>query len=569
MKSVIVLCCSILAAVLSFAQTPVISVDPQSLEQGLYTGDTSARVLTISNLGTGELSCQVTVEPTSPTGSPNNAVQLDGTNDYIYVYNDQSLQLSAQLTIEAWINFEEGGSGQPRLLFKGSQATNYDVFFDSTLATKRIGMMLDPVGTIISETVLTSGTWYHVAFTYDGTAMKLYINGQLDKSQPASGSITTSNYNLYIGKKYPTSAHYYKGMLDEVRIWNIPRSQTEIQHTMNHELSGQETGLVASWSFNESSGNYAIDATNYGNNGTLINGTQRVYSSAPIINWLDGDPASMTVEAGESFTLMAIFNAIGLDGGSYSGQVTIHSNDPENPQLVVPVELVVTPTANINLSVTRLDFGEVYVGASESLSFVVSNSGNDTLRVTSMTCPNADYDISPLTISIPPGGSDTIEVNYTPSTPEADDAVLTILSNDFISPSVTLQMTGTGVAPPVISVTPDSLSAVLYSGKSSTQIFTISNTGVSDLVWEINLQNIGFPPVTFTKENYADWTNPANQDRITPDVYITRANTQGIFNVKTESGYNASTSPQNTEWAYGYTKDLDPEDYQVWRVRSI
>ena len=51
----------------------------------------------------------------------------------------------------------------------------------------------------------------------------------------------------------------------------------------------------------------------------------------------------------------------------------------------------------------------------------------------------------------------------------------------------------------------------------------------------------------------ADWTMEANQDRITDNVWLTRANTRGIFNIKTESNYTDNMSPADTEWAFGTT----------------
>ena len=58
--------------------------------------------------------------------------------------------------------------------------------------------------------------------------------------------------------------------------------------------------------------------------------------------------------------------------------------------------------------------------------------------------------------------------------------------------------------------------------------------------------------VDFTKTDYADWNDPANQDCITANVCITRQDSQGIYNAVTESGFDATnyTSPADTEWAY-------------------
>lgn len=76
------------------------------------------------------------------------------------------------------------------------------------------------------------------------------------------------------------------------------------------------------------------------------------------------------------------------------------------------------------------------------------------------------------------------------------------------------------------------------------------------------------PITTFTKPNNADWNLQVNQDRITPNVWITRMNTQGIFNIKTESGYDkiGNTSPDDTEWAFGTTSNLGSLTFNTWHA---
>ena len=137
-----------------------------------------------------------------------------------------------------------------------------------------------PVSTISS----TSGTvplnqWTHVAATMDGTprTVKLYINGVL------AGTHTMDDYFGY-GSGWPATAYpnnnpliiggndnYFEGNIDEVRVWNVVRSQTQIQNNMNQELSspGSQTGLVGYWSFNETSGPYAMDSSTNSNTGLL------------------------------------------------------------------------------------------------------------------------------------------------------------------------------------------------------------------------------------------------------------------------------------------------------------
>ncbi len=74
------------------------------------------------------------------------------------------------------------------------------------------------------------------------------------------------------------------------------------------------------------------------------------------------------------------------------------------------------------------------------------------------------------------------------------------------------------------------------------------------------------PPLTFSKPARSDWTLPQNQDRITPLVWLTRANTQGIFNIAIEPSYTTVSSPLGTEWAYGTTADFASLIYKNWEA---
>ena len=80
--------------------------------------------------------------------------------------------------------------------------------------------------------------------------------------------------------------------------------------------------------------------------------------------------------------------------------------------------------------------------------------------------------------------------------------------------------------------------------------------------------------VTFTKEDNADYTLEENQDRITDNVWITRAEQKPLFNIAAEASYdsaprlyiNAVGSPENTEWVFGRTQDVSLDSYQPWQA---
>lgn len=74
--------------------------------------------------------------------------------------------------------------------------------------------------------------------------------------------------------------------------------------------------------------------------------------------------------------------------------------------------------------------------------------------------------------------------------------------------------------------------------------------------------------LSFSKPAFADWTQPGNQDRITDVVWLTRADTRGIFNIQSEIAYGAS-SPAGTEWATGNAVDHASLSFLPWRDWAI
>ncbi|MBV6500151.1 MAG: hypothetical protein CJBNEKGG_02620 [Prosthecobacter sp.] len=72
------------------------------------------------------------------------------------------------------------------------------------------------------------------------------------------------------------------------------------------------------------------------------------------------------------------------------------------------------------------------------------------------------------------------------------------------------------------------------------------------------------PPITFAKLPYSDWTQEANQDRLSPNTWLTRASTQGLFNIAQQNSYVQHTSPSNTEWAAGTTANLTNLRFSSW-----
>ena len=144
----------------------------------------------------------------------------------------------------------------------------------------------------VSTYTFPEGEWHHIAVSFDISIgdVKAYIDGSeitLDLSGTMGGSIYNSAQEVLVGaRKNGTIQSYYDGLIDEVRVWNDVRTQTEVQDNRFATLSGSESGLVAYWQFNSTS----TDATSNGNDLVLHNSP--LYSEEPshqLICVYDGD----------------------------------------------------------------------------------------------------------------------------------------------------------------------------------------------------------------------------------------------------------------------------------------
>ncbi len=85
-------------------------------------------------------------------------------------------------------------------------------------------------------------TWTHVAFTYDGATMRVFINGTQVASRAQTGTIQSSSSPLWIGANQPYG-EFFNGLIDEARVYNRALTQAEIQSDMGTQLTVNWTGL--------------------------------------------------------------------------------------------------------------------------------------------------------------------------------------------------------------------------------------------------------------------------------------------------------------------------------------
>lgn len=201
----------------------------------------------------------------------------------------------------------------------------------------------------------------------------------------------------------------------------------------------------------------------------------------PPARFLTVNPGSGTVTPGAFVDLTVGFNAAGLFGGTYDGQVKIAGNDPVRPQVNVPAVLHVTGVPDAAVNPAALAFGDVFIGYPQIRQLQVLNTGTDALVVSGITSSDPAYGVDQTSFSVPPLGQALLFVTFNPPDAAAHPASLTIASNDPDTPGLVVPLTGAGIVAPDVDAQPASLSATLPIPGTQTQTLTVHNTGGSDL----------------------------------------------------------------------------------------
>src|SRR4029077_12207922 len=151
------------------------------------------------------------------------------------------LQLTSAMTLEAWVFPTTVNSAWRDVIYKGND--NYYLEGTSTNSNRPVaGAILGGVyAEAIGPNALTANIWAHLAETYDGATMRLYVNGVQVASLAKTGAIATSTNPLQIGGD-SLYGQYFAGRIDEVRIYNRALSAAEIQNDMNNPLITQPDG---------------------------------------------------------------------------------------------------------------------------------------------------------------------------------------------------------------------------------------------------------------------------------------------------------------------------------------
>lgn len=309
-----------------------------------------------------------------PSEAPNNYGLKFTNGGYVQIKTDPNFaegdlnNIEWRITISAWMKADDylranGEFANRRILQKGANDNQFRLLAE----WGNLVFHLANVGRL--ETPLpTTGSWHHIAGVYDGSTMKMYVDGWLAGSIAASGKIGITTDPLFLGTKSNTvtvAGDYFKGMLEDLRIYNYPLTETEIQTLSRMGANVPPiVSVVDPADLVLSVRKYIqMDATAIDLNEDTIN--YKWTASDPSISFDPSDsvedPKAVFTKDG-TFTLRLTVNdgKAGLDNSIYS-EVSVAVTNPTCADVVAIPELVLFGDYNKDCHVTLADFAEFAV----------------------------------------------------------------------------------------------------------------------------------------------------------------------------------------------------------------
>jgi len=165
-------------------------------------------------------------DPAWTQGAIGGALEFDGEGDYVDLGVSPEFDVTSQITVAAWVKVTAFDVDWQAIVIKGDTAWRLSRSMDDNLHFGCTGMWPEWVH---GSANVNDAQWHHVAGVYNGTELRLYVDGSLDASASASGLININEYPVAIGENAEHAGREWNGLIDDVRLYNYALSEAEIQ----------------------------------------------------------------------------------------------------------------------------------------------------------------------------------------------------------------------------------------------------------------------------------------------------------------------------------------------------
>jgi hypothetical protein len=164
------------------------------------------------------------------------------THGYVRVPHSSALNPTGGFTFEAWVRLDTPDG------CRSIAGKNYTQAWWIGICGNTLRSYLKGGGSSHDGGVVPTDTWTHIAVTFDGSNRRHYVNGELTGTFAETGPLTTSTSELRIGSDVSWQ-FTPDGRIEEVRIWNVARSVSQLRANINVPITTAQAGLVAVYDF--------------------------------------------------------------------------------------------------------------------------------------------------------------------------------------------------------------------------------------------------------------------------------------------------------------------------------
>ena len=166
------------------------------------------------------------------SGKFGSALSFDGASSWVTVADTQTLRLTGGFTVEAWVNPSANTGWRSVVLKESSNGLGYALYALNNASRPAGYVHTNSDIEVTGTAALPLNTWTHLALTFDGSTERLFVNGAQVRTAAVSGSMASAAGPLRFGGN-SVWGEYFRGLIDEVRIYNRALAASEIQTDMS------------------------------------------------------------------------------------------------------------------------------------------------------------------------------------------------------------------------------------------------------------------------------------------------------------------------------------------------
>ena len=219
---------------------------------------------------------------------------FDGSDDYVSLPTESDYDFTTAMSVAVWVNVTNFDVAEQAIVTKGDTAWR----LERNAGTDGVQFTVAGLSsnTVVQGSIsVNDDNWHHVAGVYDGSDLLLYVDGQLDNSVTATGTMDTNGSSVYFGANAGVAGREFNGRMDDVYIYDTALTPAAV-------LALAQQSQLGWWKLDETTGTSANDQSAYANDGTLTN------------------------MAGTEWTTGVIDNGLNFDGSNHWVNTTIASN---------------------------------------------------------------------------------------------------------------------------------------------------------------------------------------------------------------------------------------------------